>query len=173
MHERDILLAGAEIQKTDRAILQIKFGVFVGMADEAQVQNLQLMERIDTMEGTINTNKNLTALLAQSRLVKVEMMHERDILLADAEVQNMDRAALQTKFDDSVVMVEEAQAQNLSCTPLCNPGFRERHWKEISQVGSVCLEPDPTLTLEKMLNFDIGAYVQEITEFSAALARSN
>ena len=56
MHERDFLLAGAEIQKTDRATLQMKFDVSVGMADEAQVQNLQLVEMIDTMEGTINMN---------------------------------------------------------------------------------------------------------------------
>jgi len=49
---------------------------------------------------------------------------------------------------------------------LCNPGLRERHWKEISQVVGFCLEPDPTFTLEKMLNFDIGTYVQEITEIS-------
>jgi len=173
MHERDILLAGAETQKTDRATLPMKFDVSVGMTDEAQVLNHQLMEKIDTMEDTINTNKNLTELLAQSRLAKARMMHGRDILLADAEVQKMDRAALQTEFDDSVATAEEAQAQNLSCTPLCNPGLRERHWKEISRAVGVCVEPDPAFTLEKMLNFDIDAYVQEITEISDSAGKEH
>ncbi|CAK9071075.1 unnamed protein product [Durusdinium trenchii] len=54
---------------------------------------------------------------------------------------------------------------------LCNPGLRERHWTEISNV--ICFEmgPDPTLTLNKALDRDIGAYVQKISEISESAAK--
>jgi len=55
--------------------------------------------------------------------------------------------------------------------PLSNTGLRERHWKGISQVVGASLEPDSIFTLEKMLNFDIGAYVQEITEISVSAGK--
>ena len=32
---------------------------------------------------------------------------------------------------------------------LCNPGLRERHWAEISNVIGFQMEPDPSLTLNK------------------------
>ena len=34
---------------------------------------------------------------------------------------------------------------------LCNPGLRERHWAEISNVIGFEMGPDPTLTLNKDL----------------------
>jgi len=89
------------------------------MGGTAQVLNIELMTKISTMLGTIKKNENLAALLAQSRLDKAEIedaknkrvqfvMHERDILLAGAEIQKTDRATLQMKFDVSVGMAYDA-----------------------------------------------------------------
>jgi dynein heavy chain len=49
---------------------------------------------------------------------------------------------------------------------LCNPGLRERHWKEISNIVGFSLEPDPSFTLQKMLDMDVGNYATEIGEVS-------
>jgi dynein heavy chain len=49
---------------------------------------------------------------------------------------------------------------------LCNPGLRGRHWKEISNIVGFALEPDPTFTLQKMLDMDVGNYATEIVEIS-------
>eukprot|EP00435_Cladocopium_sp_Y103_P015241 s2361_g3.t1 len=54
---------------------------------------------------------------------------------------------------------------------LCNPGLRQRHWSEISNVIGFEMGPDPTMTLNKALDVDIGAYVQKISEISESAAK--
>eukprot|EP00971_Amphidinium_carterae_P132554 2625317-Amphidinium_carterae.1 len=54
---------------------------------------------------------------------------------------------------------------------LCNKGLRERHWKEISNIVGFVLEPDPSLTLQKAIDMDIGGYVQEISEISESAGK--
>jgi len=49
---------------------------------------------------------------------------------------------------------------------LCNPGLRERHWKEISNIIGFTLDPDPTYHLQKMLDMDVGNYATEIGDIS-------
>merc|ERR1719272_1676435 len=49
---------------------------------------------------------------------------------------------------------------------LCNPGLRDRHWKEVSNIVGFSLEPDPSFTLQKMLDMDVGNYTTEIGEIS-------
>lgn len=52
---------------------------------------------------------------------------------------------------------------------LFNPGLRDRHWEQISEVVKYPLKPDETYTLDKMLEFDLMKYVPQfegISEFS-------
>eukprot|EP00931_Biecheleriopsis_adriatica_P059471 TRINITY_DN3558_c0_g2_i1.p1 TRINITY_DN3558_c0_g2~~TRINITY_DN3558_c0_g2_i1.p1 ORF type:complete len:4446 (+),score=1220.06 TRINITY_DN3558_c0_g2_i1:273-13340(+) len=54
---------------------------------------------------------------------------------------------------------------------LCNPGLRKRHWAEISNVIGFQLEPDPSFTLSKVLDWDVGSYITEIGEISDSAAK--
>jgi dynein heavy chain len=49
---------------------------------------------------------------------------------------------------------------------LCNPGLRDRHWQDISAVIGFPITPDPSFTLQRMLDMDIGQYVSEIGDIA-------
>jgi len=54
---------------------------------------------------------------------------------------------------------------------LCNPGLRDRHWKEISNVIGFVIEPEPNQNLQQMLNYDLVNYIAEIGEISESAAK--
>jgi len=47
-----------------------------------------------------------------------------------------------------------------------NPSLQSRHWGQISHVLGFHIGPDDSLTLERVLDMDVGAYVAEIVEVS-------
>lgn len=49
---------------------------------------------------------------------------------------------------------------------LCNPGLQDRHWKQISAVVGFYMNPDPTMTFQKVLDMDASSYAVEIIEIS-------
>lgn len=54
---------------------------------------------------------------------------------------------------------------------LLNPGLRDRHWKDISAVVGFTLEPDPTITLQKLIDMDVGGEIDRITEISESAGK--
>lgn len=54
---------------------------------------------------------------------------------------------------------------------LFNPGLRDRHWEQISEVVKYPLKPDETYTLDKMLEFDLMKYVPQFEGISEAASK--
>ena len=50
---------------------------------------------------------------------------------------------------------------------VCNPGLRERHWKEISQVIGFRFQPDEATTLSSVLEKNIAVHIDKLETISA------
>merc|ERR1711904_673751 len=47
---------------------------------------------------------------------------------------------------------------------LCNPGLRQHHWDEISEVVGFAMERDQAFTLDRVINMDVGRHVARLQE---------
>lgn len=56
---------------------------------------------------------------------------------------------------------------------LGNPGLKERHWQEISDIVGVDIIPSPKLTLAKVLDMKLEAYVSRFASISEAATKEN
>eukprot|EP00930_Biecheleria_cincta_P034372 TRINITY_DN23765_c0_g1_i1.p1 TRINITY_DN23765_c0_g1~~TRINITY_DN23765_c0_g1_i1.p1 ORF type:complete len:4302 (-),score=866.21 TRINITY_DN23765_c0_g1_i1:110-13015(-) len=54
---------------------------------------------------------------------------------------------------------------------LCNPGLRQRHWEEISEVVGFSMERDAAFTLSRVLDMDVGKHMNELQEISDSASR--
>lgn len=54
---------------------------------------------------------------------------------------------------------------------LCNPGLRQRHWDEISEVVGFAMERDQAFTLSRVIDMDVGKHMAELREISDAAGR--
>ena len=54
---------------------------------------------------------------------------------------------------------------------MCNPGLRDRHWKEISTVIGFQFEPEPSMNLQRVLDMDLGTYVTEISDIAESAGK--
>nr|XP_022323965.1 dynein heavy chain 7, axonemal-like isoform X6 [Crassostrea virginica] len=67
--------------------------------------------------------------------------------------------------------VEEFREYMPLVQTLFNPGLRDRHWEQISEVVKYPLKPDETYTLDKMLEFDLMKYVPQFEGISEAASK--
>jgi dynein heavy chain len=56
---------------------------------------------------------------------------------------------------------------------LCNPGLRERHWKEISQIIGYRFQPDDSTNLSSVLERNFSAYMTQLEEISTIAAKEH
>eukprot|EP00931_Biecheleriopsis_adriatica_P059470 TRINITY_DN3558_c0_g1_i1.p1 TRINITY_DN3558_c0_g1~~TRINITY_DN3558_c0_g1_i1.p1 ORF type:complete len:4293 (+),score=1112.20 TRINITY_DN3558_c0_g1_i1:173-13051(+) len=54
---------------------------------------------------------------------------------------------------------------------LCNPGLRQRHWDEISEVVGFAMERDHAFTLSRVIDMDVGKHMNELQEISDSASR--
>nr|XP_057908676.1 dynein axonemal heavy chain 12-like isoform X2 [Doryrhamphus excisus] len=54
---------------------------------------------------------------------------------------------------------------------LCNPGIRDRHWKQMSDIVGYDLTPDAGTTLRKVLKQNLNPYVETFESISAAASK--
>nr|KAJ3423148.1 Dynein heavy chain 7, axonemal [Polyrhizophydium stewartii] len=54
---------------------------------------------------------------------------------------------------------------------LCNPGLRDRHWKDISQVVGFRFQPDESTSLSAVLERNLGQYMEALEQISAVATK--
>ncbi|CAE7543696.1 DNAH7 [Symbiodinium sp. CCMP2456] len=54
---------------------------------------------------------------------------------------------------------------------LCNPGLRQRHWDEISEVVGFTMERDAAFTLSRVVDMDVGTHMNALQEISDSASR--
>ncbi|XP_035211826.1 dynein heavy chain 7, axonemal-like [Stegodyphus dumicola] len=54
---------------------------------------------------------------------------------------------------------------------LCNPGLRNRHWDQISEIVGFPLKPDPTTTLAKLIGLNLEEYIPQFEGISEAASK--
>ncbi|XP_021567967.1 dynein heavy chain 3, axonemal [Carlito syrichta] len=53
----------------------------------------------------------------------------------------------------------------------CNPGMKDRHWHQISEVVGYAIKPNETTCLLNMLDFGFGKYIDKLEPISAAASK--
>ncbi|XP_073998137.1 dynein axonemal heavy chain 3-like isoform X3 [Rhodnius prolixus] len=54
---------------------------------------------------------------------------------------------------------------------ICNPGLKERHWREISEIVGIDLHPTEETTLAEMIEYDLSRFIPKLEEISVAASR--
>ncbi|XP_078413797.1 dynein axonemal heavy chain 3 [Cetorhinus maximus] len=54
---------------------------------------------------------------------------------------------------------------------ICNPGIKERHWKEISKIVGFKVKPDKDTTLQQMLEFGLSNFSERLEEIGVAASK--
>ena len=54
---------------------------------------------------------------------------------------------------------------------LCNPGLRDRHWDQISEIIGFPLKPDRTTTLAKLIALKLTDYIPQFEGISEAASK--
>lgn len=54
---------------------------------------------------------------------------------------------------------------------LCNPGIRQRHWNQMSEIAGYDLTPDSGTTLRKILKQNLTPYLEVFESVSAAASK--
>eukprot|EP00842_Homolaphlyctis_polyrhiza_P003265 jgi/Hompol1/393/HPOL_001324-RA len=54
---------------------------------------------------------------------------------------------------------------------LCNPGLRDRHWKDISQIVGFRFQPDEATSLSAVLERNLGQYMESLEQISAVATK--
>ncbi|KAI8853125.1 dynein heavy chain and region D6 of dynein motor-domain-containing protein [Chytridium lagenaria] len=56
-------------------------------------------------------------------------------------------------------------------TTLCNPGLRERHWRDISQIVGFRFQPDESTSLSAVLERNLGEYMDQLEKISSVASK--
>ncbi|KAI9090456.1 dynein heavy chain and region D6 of dynein motor-domain-containing protein [Phlyctochytrium arcticum] len=67
--------------------------------------------------------------------------------------------------------IERFQVSLPLISTLCNPGLRERHWKEISQVVGFRFQPDETTSLSGVLERNLAEYMDRLESISSVATK--
>ena len=67
--------------------------------------------------------------------------------------------------------VEEFREYMPLVQTLFNPGLRDRHWEQISEVVEYPLKPDDSYTLDKLLGYDLMKFVPQFESISEAASK--
>lgn len=54
---------------------------------------------------------------------------------------------------------------------LCNPGLRERHWKQMSEIAEIDITPDAGTTLRKVLKLELEPFLEKFDVISGAATK--
>ena len=54
---------------------------------------------------------------------------------------------------------------------LCNPGIRDRHWKQMSDICGFDITPDPFTTLRKMQKMELDQYMEQFEAISGGATK--
>ncbi|GIX78819.1 hypothetical protein CDAR_277851, partial [Caerostris darwini] len=54
---------------------------------------------------------------------------------------------------------------------LCNPGLRDRHWDQISEIVGFPLKPDKSTTLSKLIGLNLQEYIPQFEVISEAASK--
>lgn len=54
---------------------------------------------------------------------------------------------------------------------LCNPGLRDRHWDQISEIVGFPLKPDKSMTVSKLIGFNLKYYIPQFEVISEAASK--
>ncbi|GBM28732.1 Dynein heavy chain 7, axonemal, partial [Araneus ventricosus] len=65
------------------------------------------------------------------------------------------------KFKDYIPLVQT----------LCNPGLRDRHWDQISEIVGFPLKPDKSTTLAKLIGLNLQEYIPQFEVISEAASK--
>ncbi|TPX68902.1 hypothetical protein SpCBS45565_g02819 [Spizellomyces sp. 'palustris'] len=103
--------------------------------------------------------------------------------VVEAEVTNMRRNIfkLSLSFENNPApseiaeitkeQIERFQVSLPLISTLCNPGLRERHWKEISQVVGFRFQPDETTSLSGVLERNLGEHMDRLEQISSVATK--
>ncbi|KAJ1549535.1 Dynein heavy chain 7, axonemal [Cladochytrium tenue] len=103
--------------------------------------------------------------------------------IVENEVANMWRAMfkLMSTFEDNpypreICEITKEQIERFKIhlpliSTLCNPGFRDRHWKEISQIVGYRFQPDETTSLSSVLERNLSEYMDHLERISAVATK--
>lgn len=53
----------------------------------------------------------------------------------------------------------------------CNPGMRERHWQQMSDIVGYDVTPDAGTTLRKVLKQNLSSYLEQFTTISVCASK--
>ncbi|KAJ3254160.1 Dynein heavy chain 7, axonemal [Boothiomyces macroporosus] len=67
--------------------------------------------------------------------------------------------------------IEKFQVHLPLISTLCNPGLRERHWKDISQIVGFRFQPDESTSLSAVLERNLGSYMSNLEQISAVATK--
>ena len=56
---------------------------------------------------------------------------------------------------------------------LCNPGLRDRHWEQVSEIVGYTLEPGPDLTLAKLIDLSLEEYIAKFEAISDSASKEH
>ncbi|KAJ3181753.1 Dynein heavy chain 7, axonemal [Geranomyces variabilis] len=103
--------------------------------------------------------------------------------VVETEVTNMRRnifkLALQFENDPAPSEIAEITKEHIErfqvslplISTLCNPGLRERHWKEISQVVGFRFQPDESTSLSGVLERNLSEYMDKLEQVSGVATK--
>jgi dynein heavy chain, axonemal len=67
--------------------------------------------------------------------------------------------------------IEKFKAHLPLISTLCNPGFRDRHWKDISQVVGFRFQPDENTSLSSVVDRNLGQFMDRFEQISAVATK--
>ncbi|TPX60044.1 hypothetical protein PhCBS80983_g02063 [Powellomyces hirtus] len=103
--------------------------------------------------------------------------------VVESEVTNMRRnifkLALMFESDPAPSEIAEITKEHIErfqvslplISTLCNPGLRERHWKEISQVVGFRFQPDESTSLSGVLERNLSEYMDKLEQVSGVATK--
>ena len=56
---------------------------------------------------------------------------------------------------------------------LFNPGLRERHWDQISEIANIPIRPDDTMCLARLIDMNLDTYVSKFDGISEAATKEH
>lgn len=54
---------------------------------------------------------------------------------------------------------------------MCNPGIRDRHWQQMSDIAGFDIKPDSGTTLRKVLKLELDPFMKEFETISGAASK--
>jgi dynein heavy chain len=89
------------------------------------------------------------------------------------EKQYSDLPNAQKLAGDVKVMIEDFKVHLPLIATLGNPGMKDRHWEQVSEIIGFPIKKSPDMTLEKVIDFGIEEYVIQFEPISESATKEN